>query len=180
MLPHHQCWCPQVDVSQSVFSIFFSVWVLLNCYCSVILAFTISQIKAKWFYLNVSHVYYIFHVFETFPVWSIPLLLHPNLSPQNHCMTISLQFLLQLGTEDSESHWPTKEADVDLPCLMSSVPYWHICKEQLSSVLQKPQALRLWDHTVLPGWVLFLLLYQENHHTLFRLSFALGKLRITF
>ena len=158
---------------------FFPVRVLLNCYCSVILAFVISQIKAKWFYLmfHMCIIYFMYlrlFLYDQFLYFCILICLLRIVAWPYHCSSFC-----SLIQKTQKAIGPQREADVDLPGLMSSVPYWHICKGT-TSVLQKPRFIETLESYCFAWLSLFLLLYQENYHTLFPLSFALGKLRITF
>lgn len=145
--PHHQCWCPQGRFPQSVFSIFFSVWVLLNCYCSVILAFVISQIKAKWFYLmfHMCIIYFMYlrlFLYDQFLYFCILICLLRIIAWPYHCSSFC-----SLVQKTQKAIGPQREADVDLPGLMSSVPYWHICKGTTSFC--SSEASFLWDFGII-------------------------------
>lgn len=87
------------------------------------------------------HVYDTFYVFETFYLYDqflyfciLICLLRVTAWPY-HCNSFC-----HLVQKTQKAIGPQREADLDLPGLMSSVPYWQICKgrKQLPSVLQKP------------------------------------------
>lgn len=148
----------RADVHRNVFlswcSVYcFPVWVLLTC-SELFWLLSFSQIKAKWFYLMfyflcfdliymcMIHLMY----WDLFPVLSVHLLLRSNSFSQNQALwPYCWGFLFQLGTEDLESHCPTKGGW--LGSHRSNV----ICKEKntFDLLFRSLVLLRFWACTIL-------------------------------
>lgn len=121
----------------------FPVWVLVIC-SKLFWLLSFRQIKAKWFYLMFYFLCFWpdIHGYDTFYVLGAFTYTLSSITFASQFISSKSigGFLLQLDTETQKAIVLQREADPALPVLMSSVPYWHVCKGKdiLIYFFQKP------------------------------------------